>query len=54
MLAECLPGRKGVGLYSEVRHSVRTEGLRHREVGRRFGLDPLTVAKLLTFSAPPQ
>jgi transposase len=44
---------KGVELYSQVRHSVRIEGLSRREAARRFGLDPRTVAKMLAFSVPP-
>ncbi len=44
---------KGVELYRQVRHSVRIEGLSRRETGRRFGLDPRTVAKMLSFSVPP-
>ena len=44
---------KGVELYRQVRHSVRIEGLSRRETGRRFGLDPRTVAKMLAFSVPP-
>jgi hypothetical protein len=44
---------KSVELYRQVRHSVRIEGLSRRETGRRFGLDPRTVAKMLAFSVPP-
>ncbi|MEY4932175.1 MAG: hypothetical protein RLZZ403_495 [Pseudomonadota bacterium] len=44
---------KDVELYRQVRHSVRIEGLSRRETGRRFGLDPRTVAKMLAFSVPP-
>ena len=44
---------KGVELYRQVRHSVRIEGLSRRETARRFGLDPRTVAKMLSFSVPP-
>ena len=44
---------KGVELYRQVRHSVRIERLSRRETGRRFGLDPRTVAKMLAFSVPP-
>ena len=44
---------KGVELYRQVRHAVRIEGLSRRETGRRFGLDPRTVAKMLSFSVPP-
>ena len=44
---------KGVELYRRVRHAVRIEGLSHREAGRRFGIDPRTVAKMMVFSVPP-
>ena len=44
---------KDVELYRQVRHSVRIEGLSRRETGRRFGLDPRTVAKMLAFSVRP-
>ena len=44
---------KGVELYRQVRHAVRIEGLSRRETGRRFGLDPRTVANMLSFSVPP-
>jgi transposase len=44
---------KGVELYGQVRHAVRIEGLSRREAARRFGLDPRTVAKMLSFSVPP-
>ena len=44
---------KDVELYRQVRHSVRIEGVSRRETGRRFGLDPRTVAKMLAFSVPP-
>ncbi len=40
-------------LYGRVRHAVQIEGLSHREAGRRFGIDPRTVAKMLVFSVPP-
>jgi transposase len=36
-----------------VRYAVRIEGLSHREAGRRFGIDPRTVAKMMRFSVPP-
>src|SRR6478735_1178129 len=44
---------KVVELYGQVRHAVRIEGLSRREVARRFGIDPRTVAKMLMFSVPP-
>jgi integrase len=46
-------GMKGVELYGRVRHAVQIEGLSRREAGRRFGIDPRTVAKMLVFSVPP-
>jgi DNA-directed RNA polymerase specialized sigma24 family protein len=36
---------KGLELYGRVRYAVQIEGLSHREMARRFGLDPRTVAK---------
>jgi transposase len=44
---------KGVELYGQVRRPVYVEGLSRREVARRFGIDPRTVAKMLAFSVPP-
>jgi transposase len=44
---------KGVELYAGVRRAVFVEGLSRREAGRRFGIDPRTVAKMLAFSVPP-
>jgi transposase len=44
---------KLVELYGRVRYAVRIEGISHREAGRRFGIDPRTVAKMLAFSVPP-
>ena len=44
---------KGVELYGQVRRAVFVEGLSRREVARRFGIDPRTVAKMLAFSVPP-
>ena len=41
---------KGVKLYAKVRYAVRIEGIGRREAGRRFGIDPRTVAKMLSFS----
>ena len=39
---------KSVELYGRVRFAGQQEGLRHREAGRRFGIDPRTVAKMNT------
>ena len=44
---------KGVELYARVRYAVRIEGISRREAARRFGIDPRTVAKMLSFSVPP-
>src|SRR3981189_3796420 len=44
---------KGGGLYGQVRYAVQVEGLSRREAARQFGIDPRTVAKMLTFSVPP-
>ncbi|MDR3532991.1 MAG: IS21 family transposase [Rhodopila sp.] len=44
---------KSVELYGRVRFAVQREGLSHREAGRRFGIDPRTVAKMMRFSIPP-
>jgi len=44
---------KGVELYGRVRHAVQIDGLSHREAGRRFGIDPRTVKKMMVFSVPP-
>src|SRR5436190_24222982 len=46
-------GMKRVELYAKVRHAVRVEGLSERAAARRFGIDPRTVSKMLTFSVPP-
>jgi hypothetical protein len=43
---------KGVELYAGFRYAVRIEGISRREAGRRFGIDPRTVAKMLSFSLP--
>lgn len=40
-------------LYGRVRHAVQIEGSSRREAARRFGIDPLTVAKMMVFSVPP-
>jgi len=42
-----------VELYAQVRRAVYVEGISQREAGRRFGIDPRTVAKMLAFSVPP-
>ena len=44
---------KLVDLYGRVRYAVRIEGISSREAARRFGIDPRTVAKMLSFSVPP-
>ena len=41
---------KPVELYARVRDACRIEGLSHAR--RRSGIDPGTVTKMLTFSAP--
>src|SRR5450631_1529962 len=43
---------KLVELYGRVRYAVRIEGTSRREAARRFGIDPRTVAKMLSFSVP--
>src|SRR4051812_20138225 len=42
-----------VELYGKVRYAVQIEGISRREAARRFGIDPRTVAKMLSFSVPP-
>src|ERR671932_1807653 len=44
---------KVVELYGQVRYAVQIEGISRREAARRFGIDPRTVAKMLSFSVPP-
>ena len=44
---------KVVELYGKVRYAVQIEGISRREAARRFGIDPRTVAKMLSFSVPP-
>ena len=44
---------KLVDRYGRVRYAVRIEGISSREAARRFGIDPRTVAKMLSFSVPP-
>src|SRR6202008_4863477 len=44
---------KGVELYARVRLAVQIEGVSRREAARRYGIDPRTVAKMLSFSVPP-
>ena len=43
---------KLVELYGRVRYAVRIEGISRREAARRFGIDPRTVATMVTFSVP--
>ena len=40
---------KLVELYGRVRYAVRIEGISRREAARRFGIDPRTVATMVTF-----
>lgn len=44
---------KRVELYAKVRYAVQIDGLSKREAARRFGIDPRTVDKMMTFSVPP-
>src|ERR1700757_3426852 len=44
---------KGGGAFAQVRFAVQIEGVSRREVARRYGIDPRTVAKMLAFSVPP-
>jgi transposase len=44
---------KLVELYRKVRYAVQIEGISRRKAARRFGIDPRTVAKMLSFSVPP-
>ena len=44
---------KRVELYARVRHAVMIDGLSPREAARRFGIDPRTVRKMLSYSVPP-
>lgn len=44
---------KRVEPYARVRYAVRIEGISRREAARRFGIDPRTVTKMLSFSVPP-
>ena len=44
---------KQVELYAQVRYAVQVEGISKRAAARRFGIDPRTVAKMITFSVPP-
>src|SRR5205807_5423782 len=44
---------KVVELYGRVRYAVQIEGLSRRAAARQFGIDPRTVAKMLSFSVPP-
>jgi len=42
-----------VDTYLKVRTAVQIEGLSKRAAARRFGIDPKTVAKMMSFSVPP-
>jgi hypothetical protein len=44
---------KVIELYRKVRYAVQREGISRRAAARRFGIDPRTVAKMLSFSVPP-
>ncbi len=44
---------KVVDLYLKVRYAVQIDGLSKRAAARRFGIDPKTVAKMMTFAVPP-
>ena len=44
---------KQVELYAQVRQAVYVERMSRREAARRFGINPRTVAKMLSFSVPP-
>jgi transposase len=44
---------KNVEIYGQVRYAVQIEGLSKRAAARRFGIDPKTVTKMMTFSVPP-
>ena len=44
---------KLVELYARICYAVRIEWLSRREAARRFGTDPRTAAKMLSFSVPP-
>jgi transposase len=44
---------KNVEIYGQVRYAVQVEGLSKRAAARRFGIDPRTVSKMMTFSVPP-
>jgi transposase len=44
---------KGVDLYARVRRAVYVEGMSQRGAARYFGIDPRTVAKMMSFSVPP-
>jgi len=39
--------------YLKVRYAVQIEGLSKRAAARRFGIDPKTVDKMMSFSVPP-
>jgi len=41
---------KQMGLYARVRRAVMMEGLSRREATTRFGIDPRSVRKMLSYS----
>ena len=44
---------KQVDLYAQIRYAVQIERLSKRAAARRFGIDPRTVDKMMSFSVPP-
>ena len=44
---------KHVDLYAQIRYAVQIVGLSKRAAARRFGIDPRTVDKMMSFSVPP-
>ena len=44
---------KHVDLYAQIRYAVQIERLSKRAAARRFGIDPRTVDKMMSFSVPP-
>jgi len=44
---------KHVEIYGKVRYAVQIDGLSKRAAARRFGIDPKTVTKMMSFSVPP-
>jgi len=43
---------RGVELSGRVRYAALIEGISRRAASRRFGIDPRTVAKMVSFSLP--